>query len=476
MAEDNRKDWPNTKRTTILVDMACYRDIGEDGIELGPGPNQVTVNPGIREDNVDAFLTKHNLMFRTVTAGGFFSIGGMMAVDVHGGTVDAPIFAETASAFTILEADGTTRIVDASTPPENGWSPLQFVRVSLGGLGIVTRITLDVMPRPWATTLKGGHERFLAKDKAALTSKMKSMLTGPGKHDRMEIFYTPYAAAFGIDNFLALWWDVEDNPLSKVSNATSSTLLTACALAGKDEFGAPVLGGIGEYGAKYVRQSQFYNDPNNPVKFPPVPTSGFVAIGLDEIESQAKTANKAYSDLWLSEASQVMFMSYFFELPDLGDAGIGLVWDGLDVVARRTVKEGSFHIAAPLEFRFIRAGNSAMSGTYSDNPGATFVNLDLIGFIEPVRSADYPAALLQFFADVEREWVKMGGFPHNGKMYGFYDPRAGACTHTAAFNDDFLADLGKRRGNRLQAYAAYRQKCDPDGLFLNDYLKKLLGM
>ena len=35
-----------------------------------------------------------------------FSLGGMTAVDVHGATVKAPIFAETASAFTILGADG----------------------------------------------------------------------------------------------------------------------------------------------------------------------------------------------------------------------------------------------------------------------------------------------------------------------------------------------------------------------------------
>ena len=33
---------------------------------------------------------RHNLMLRTVTAGGFFSIGGMTGVDEHGGTIDAP--------------------------------------------------------------------------------------------------------------------------------------------------------------------------------------------------------------------------------------------------------------------------------------------------------------------------------------------------------------------------------------------------
>jgi hypothetical protein len=205
-----------------------------------------------------------------------------------------------------------------------------------------------------------------------------------------------------------------------------------------------------------------------------VPTAGFTAIALDEIESQAGAANKKYLDLWLSEASQVMFMSYFFEMPNFDDGGWRKVWDGMDVVARRVIQNGDFHIAGPMEFRFVKAGDSAMSGAYSENPDTIFVNLDLIGFIEPTPSADYPKALLQFFADVERDWVAMGGMPHNGKMYGFYDPSAPAGTYTTAFNPHFLSQLRARRGERLKAFSDYRRARDPDGLFYNAYLKQLL--
>jgi FAD/FMN-containing dehydrogenase len=115
---DNR-DGATTGPITYLVDMACYRDLGQhtdQAIVLGPGPNQVTVNTGMHEDELDAFLTGKNLMLQTVTAGGFFSLGGMVAVDVHGGTINAPIFAETVSAFTILRADGTLMTIDSQTP------------------------------------------------------------------------------------------------------------------------------------------------------------------------------------------------------------------------------------------------------------------------------------------------------------------------------------------------------------------------
>jgi hypothetical protein len=66
----------------------------------------------------------------------------------------------------------------------------------------------------------------------------------------------------------------------------------------------------------------------------------------------------------------------------------------------------------------------------------------------------------------------MGGFSHQGKMYGFYDPTDGSATEP--FNQNFMADLRRRRGARQEAYNAYRKQLDPNGLFCNDYLRQLL--
>jgi hypothetical protein len=54
---------PQTTKT-YLVDMSCYADLGPDRIVLA-GKNQVTVNTGVREDELDAFLIEHNLMLKT---------------------------------------------------------------------------------------------------------------------------------------------------------------------------------------------------------------------------------------------------------------------------------------------------------------------------------------------------------------------------------------------------------------------------
>jgi hypothetical protein len=189
---------------------------------------------------------------------------------------------------------------------------------------------------------------------------------------------------------------------------------------------------------------------------------------FEVIEPEVATANESHSDLWLTGAVRVIFMSYYIPLPGLDNEGLGKTWDGLDVVSKIVTENGNFHIAAPMEFRFVKGGDSAMSGTFTEDPEHTwFVNLDLISFVEADQmEPDYPAELLQFFADVERKWVEMGGFPHNSKMYGFYDPTGapGTYSKTGPFNPNFLTKLRKLRGARLDAFNAYRKSLDPNGL------------
>ena len=483
VTDDNRNDTPPANPEQYIIDMSCYIDIGTIGMEIGPGSTQVTLNTGISEDDLDAFLTNNNLMMETVTAGGFFSIGGMTAVDVHGATIDAPIFSETVSAFTIMNAEGEETVIDDCSKGSDGSSLIDFARVSLGAFGVVTRVTINVLKRPYANTIKGGHERYLLKDKDAFIQQYTELLTGPNKHTRMESFYTPYAAApnvpfIPLPNFLTLYWDIIDDPSNPIPNGPAQSD-TACALSDKGEYGAPYISGLAGYALKYVQDSQYFHDPYNPVHFPPVPTAGYVAIALDDIESQVNAANKLHLDLWLAKAARVMFMSYFIELPNLDKEGLSKVWDGLQAAGDYVIESGNFHIAAPMEFRFIKGGSTAMAGTFTKNTDSHFVNLDLIGFTDPTQGSDYPDELLKFFAMVERKWIGMGGLPHNGKMYGFYDPENKDDTsYTAPFNKNFLSFITQQRisnGAPIEAFKAFRAKSDPDNRFYNQYLQNLLG-
>ena len=459
VAEDNRIA-PAPHRW--LIDLACYADLGPNGDEsivLGSTPNTITVNTGVREDELDAFLTAHDLMLKTATAGGFFSLGGMTAVDVHGATIRAPIFAETASAFTLMGPDGQVRTIDAQTPAVDGWSPLQFARVSLGALGVVTSVTLDVLPRPWATTLNAGKDtNVVCADEPTFIARFKALLTD---HDRVESFLNPYT-----DNFLILWWDVVASPATQVPNLKTS-VPNACALAGENVFGAPYLIPFEPIIEPPLIAAQYGNNTTT--------ASAIIDAGFLTIETLFDQAAAVYSDLWLTKASRVIFMSYFIELPALDDEGLSKAWQGLDAVKARIKSTSDFLVVAPLEFRFVRGGDTALAGTYTQTPDATFVNLDLIGYVPAVAASDYPDRLLHFFADIERDWVALGGMPHTGKMFGFYNPAQPSGTYSEPFNPEFLKDLALRRSERTAAFNAFRKACDPAGRFHNHFVATLLG-
>ncbi len=123
-----------------------------------------------------------------------------------------------------------------------------------------------------------------------------------------------------------------------------------------------------------------------------------------------------YSETWLTEASQCMFMmSYFVEIPYLGKEDLKKTYQLLKVVADIVKNTGPFLIAAPMEFRFVRGGDSGMVGTYNTNPNSMYVNLDIIGFLDFCKSRKNPVN----YSKNERAWYKEGGLPHQGKMYGF---------------------------------------------------------
>jgi FAD/FMN-containing dehydrogenase len=450
----------------FLVDMSCYADLGDGTANMVINGNQVTVNTGVREDDLDAFLTGHNLMLQTVTAGGFFSIGGMTSIDVHGATVACPIFAETAVAYTIMGPDGNLTTINAGTPPVQGWQPLQFARVSLGALGVVTSVTLDVIPRPYANSLTGGITDGNWSTEAAFVSGMGALLSSK---TRVETFFNPYADDWIVHPFLAAWWNVDTG---SGGGNNPPTVDSACQLAAKHEYGAPYLSPIAEYlGEKAALAAQEASST--------FLAYSVTAAGMQVIRSKVNAADALQSDLWLDEAARTIFMSYFVELPDLGASGLGIVWNALQAVQQRVRQDGSFHTAAPLEFRFVQGGNTALAGTYSAQSGSVFINFDLVGFAAENDTKDgvvYSPKQLAFFADIERQWVALGGMPHSGKMYGFYDPGAAPGTYSEPFNPAFLSFIRNKRAARVAAFDTYRRTRDPKGMFCNALLAQMLGL
>ena len=462
---------------TWIIDLSCYSDLGQNGekIILNKEKLEVTVNAGVREDELDAFLTANNLMLKTVTAGGFFSIGGMTTVDVHGATVNSTDFPGTVTAYTVMDYNGKNITYSTDLPNFEGYHPLHFHRVSLGALGIVTSVTLKIAERPYKNTLVPSQQLYqLDSEQDFISTYKKLLFTDPNV--RVESFYNPYVKQ-PIRNILALSWHIDKNPSQPIlNNPTPAKIETACQYATDKKWGAPLLGGFLENITEALGESNQVSR---------VRTNGSIMIHMafDNIKKKMKAAIANNSSMWLTDASRVMFMSYTIplnpnnEFPENYDKELAVAWQALNVVKNRLEQSRDFILSVPMEFRFMKAGDAIMGASYAKNPNQRFVGIEIIGFVHKGSGANYPQNLLDFFANVECQWSSLGGMPHQGKMYGFYNPAVTTnCKNvkgTAPFNPNYINYLKKKRGNGLKIFSQYQRKIDPYGMYCNDYLKAL---
>ena len=197
-------------------------------------------------------------------------------------------------------------------------------------------------------------------------------------HSRLETFFTPYAtssAGFPLyaKNFLALLVGCERRSIIEVPECSTEApplrMPASWPATMHPNMAPPYMKGIAKYGAEAAERAQYAVKPGNTLDG--VLADGLenpaviAAITFDVIEPDVNKANKSHSEMWLSGAVRVIFMSYYIPLPAVDDDGLRKVWDGLDVVSRIVTKDGNFHIAAPMEFRFVKGGDTAMSGTFT---------------------------------------------------------------------------------------------------------------
>ncbi|GAA3287081.1 FAD-binding protein [Arthrobacter citreus] len=140
----------------------------------------VSVGAGTRYGDLAAFLVRHGYALHNLASLPHISVAGAVATGTHGSGNRNGNLATAVAALELVTADGTVVRVDRTSPDFPG------MVVSLGALGIVTRLTLDVEPAyevrqdvftdvPWSSV----EENFDAITSAAYSVSIFSSLTGP---------------------------------------------------------------------------------------------------------------------------------------------------------------------------------------------------------------------------------------------------------------------------------------------------------
>ena len=460
----------------LVVDLSQYSDLGdnsESNVVLDTANSTVTVNTGVTESDLDTFLTMHNFMLKTVTAGGMFAIGGITAVDVHGAAMNSTIFSGNVIAYTVLKSNGQKVTYDEQSEKFDGYSPLQFFRTSLGTLGVVTSVTLQVLPRAHKNTLVPSYEHLSIPNKEQFIETYMELFNGD--YNSIESFYNPYHHKD--DNILTLRWKIDNDPVEPIPNdgenykdQVCSYLFTAYDGAEKGAWGTPLLGDIEENLAEEIA---IYTQNNK------LPEFGKLAIdaSTDVIKSKMNKAIKDNHALWLDTSERAMFMSYFIPLPDSSSKGMGQAWDTLQVFVNQLKINTDYVSVLPPEFRFVRGSDALLSGTYSTNKDQLYISIEVLAITGQGSTEGYSQNVLDYFANIEYQWVLMGGFPHNGKMYGFYNPKEigsdGTVKGVPPLNANYMEELKSRKQQQISAFSKFQKMLDPKGVFCNEYTSSL---
>ncbi len=130
------------------------------------GESTVTVEAGIRYGELSTALEEHGLALANLASLPHISVGGAIATGTHGSGVDNDSLAAAVSALELVCSDGSIRRLRRGDPDFDG------AVVGLGALGLVTRVSLDVVPAfdlrqyvfdalPW-TAVETGLDEILA--------------------------------------------------------------------------------------------------------------------------------------------------------------------------------------------------------------------------------------------------------------------------------------------------------------------------
>ena len=113
------------------------------GIEIDPAAKTATVGAGVRYGELAPVLDKAGFALHNLASLPHISVGGTIATATHGSGVGNKNLATAVRAIEILKADGQTAVLSRDKDGEQ----FRLAVVHLGALGVLTRVTLDLVPR-----------------------------------------------------------------------------------------------------------------------------------------------------------------------------------------------------------------------------------------------------------------------------------------------------------------------------------------
>jgi FAD-linked oxidoreductase len=354
----------------------------------------VTVGAGTRLYDLAGPLHARGLALENLGDIDRQTLAGATSTGTHGTGARFGGLATRIAGATLVTGDGGILTVSRRENAEL----LAAVQLGLGGLGILTDITMHAVPAflLHAVERPAGLDEVLDDFEARMTAA-----------DHVEFYWWPHTERVMTKQNTRLPADAERRPVGRIANWVEERLLSNAVLAAKCAVGHAI-----------------------PALTPPINRLATRVYGDREYVDRSHEVFTAPRD--------VRFREMEYALPR--DAVPSALRE-----LRRAIDDAGWRIEFPVEVRVAARDDTWMSTAYGRDSGYIAVHRSI---------REDPAA---YFAAAERIFLAHDGRPHWGKL------------HTLG-----RAEL-EARYPRFGDFAAVRDRLDPDRVFANPYLDRVLG-
>ncbi len=371
----------------IMIELSRFNKV----VEIDSANGRVTVQSGIVLSDLNAILEQHNLSMPNLGDVTYQTVAGSLSTSTHGTGLERSGLAAQILSFRLVVARGEVLFCD----PSNHAEIFHCGRVSLGALGVITEITLRVVP---AFNLRA-VERPMRIDEV-LNNYEQLIKT----NDFFEFYWVPHTK-----------W-----ALTKSNNVTTDPV--------------DVDGKIKNWWNKMFLENIAFGMLCRVGRLVPalIPKLATIIPSTGRVE-YVNISHRVFSSKRLVKFYE---MEYSIELKSLVPA----LREIMEMVDRR-----QFKISFPVEVRCTGPDDIPLSTSTGRQSAYIAVHM--------FKGCEYD----DYFAAVEHILRKYEGRPHWGKLH-YLDASA-------------LSGLYPE----YQRFIEVRNQLDPEGVFTNDYLRRVLG-
>lgn len=402
----------NDHQIILVTPGLCHGYVHDDG------SNRVTAEGGMTLGELTTLIQSHNLSFETMPVPTFITVAGAIGTSSHGCGNMGGTFSDLVVGMEIMLHDGTIKKITEDDP-----ELLNAAKVHLGSLGVVITVTFQCEP---AFKLKATDELV------SMAEELKNVKQLVEEHDYVELFWFPYT-----DRLWVKKWDKVpiDTPSKNVPGFFRKVIYEWFLSAG-GTLGLSMI-------TKTPRWTPFFSKTL-------VPTT-ITGTMITDPETVYHYQEKFPRELW--DLSYAVPTGDDFEK---FESAWNIVIDTLTKFSKpkksptatwpwNYKKDGKFPQNFLMHCRFLKTSTGYMA------PAVDFKHTVMFEVITYIGTKYHQ----EFYDEIEAHWKSLGARPHWGKT----------------FNEN--QDFEEFYGEHWTKFNEIRKQLDPDGLFLNDFMRSV---